>query len=256
MSYPRLALLGWLSLALSAGTFAAETLRIGADQWMPFNGEPETERPGYVVEVLRKVYAAEGIAVDYRVVPWADALEQAAKGELHGVIGANRTEAAKLRVPQEEVGAPRVALWVHKSNRWRYADLRSLLQVRVGVIAEYKYWDSFDEFVAKQPSLKLVKFSGEAPLRDALSKMLAGEIDVIPETLPVFTWNVKAAGLTVSDFTMAYLHPAEPIYVAFSPAHPRIEALVKAWDAGVRKLRASGELEQILQKYGLRDWRD
>lgn len=256
MLYPRAALLGWLFVALGAWSSAAETLRIGADQWMPFNGEPQGERPGYVVEILRKVYAAEGITVDYRVVPWADALSQAAKGELDAVIGANLTEAAKLRVPQEEVGAPRVALWVHKSNRWRYTDLRSLLQVRVGVIAEYKYWDSFDDFVAKQPNLKLVKFSGETPLRDALSKMLAGELDVIPETLPVFTWNVKASGLAVSDFTMAYLHPAEPIYVAFSPAHPRIETLVKTWEAGVRKLRASGELNQILQKYGLRDWRD
>lgn len=256
MPYSRTALLSCLCLSLAAWSSAAETLRIGADQWMPFNGEAQAERPGYVVELLRKIYAAEGVVVDYRVVPWADALGQAAKGELDAVIGANLTEAAKLRVPQEEVGAPRVALWMHKSNRWRYTDLRSLLQVRVGVIAEYKYWDSFDEFVAKHPSLKLVKFSGETPLRDALGKMVASELDVIPETLPVFAWNVKAAGLAVSDFTMAYLHTAEPIYVAFSPSHPRIEALVKTWDAGMRKLRASGELTQILQKYGLRDWRD
>lgn len=241
---------------MAAWSSAAEVIRVGADQWMPFNGEPQAERPGYAVELLRRIYAPEGIEVDYHVVPWADALSAAAKGELDAVIGANVTEAAKLRVPQEEVGAPRVALWVHKGNRWRYTDLRSLLQVRLGVVADYKYWESFDDFVARQPTLKLTKFSGETPLRDALGKMLAGEVDVIPETLPVFTWNVKAAGLAVSDFTMAYLHPADPVYVAFSPAHPRIESIVRRWDEGLRKLRASGELTSILQKYGLRDWRD
>lgn len=52
----------------------------------------------------RRIFEPRGITVDYRVVPWGDALKAAAAGRLDGVIGANRSEAAQLLVPAESIG--------------------------------------------------------------------------------------------------------------------------------------------------------
>ena len=45
-------------------------------------------------------------------------------------------------------------------------------------------------------------------------------------------------------------------YIGFSPENPKSEEYARILDQGMRELRASGELEKILQKYGMSDWKD
>lgn len=221
---------------------------------MPFNGDPASETPGYAVEMARKIFAPHGIAIDYANMPWGDALKAAAEGEIEGVIGANRTEAAKLVVPDESIGAPRMALYVKRGQSWKYQNIASLGKVRVGVIADYKYWDAIDEYIAKHEEPKVYKLSGDAPLKDGLNKLLAGELDVVPEAVPVFGWAVKDAGLNPADFQAAYLHESEPVFIAFTPKDERGARYAKILTEGIRALRRSGELEKLLARYGQRDW--
>ena len=46
----------------------------------------------------------------------------------------------------------------------------------------------------------------------------------------------------------------EKIYIAFSPQKPESHKLAKILSEGMLKLRESGKLEEILNKYGLSDW--
>ncbi|MTI42814.1 polar amino acid transport system substrate-binding protein [Roseibium hamelinense] len=45
-----------------------------------------------------------------------------------------------------------------------------------------------------------------------------------------------------------------PIYIALSPAKDHSKELAAQLDAGMAELRASGKLNEILGKYGLKDW--
>ena len=101
-----------LSLILTRPGFAsdANVLRIRADSWMPFNGDPASEKPGYVVEVLREIFGPLGIKVDYQIMPWASALKAAEAGEIDGVIGANKKEAVNLVTGTESIAEPKVSI--------------------------------------------------------------------------------------------------------------------------------------------------
>jgi polar amino acid transport system substrate-binding protein len=245
--------LACLSLALGA-VRAESTLRVRADTWLPFNGDPAAEKPGYAVEVLRAIFTPEGITVDYQTMTWEAALKAAAAGEIDAVIGANRKEATPLIAPEETIGVTRVGLFVLKTNTWDYANLHSLELKRMGAIESYSYWDSLDDYIKTHHEPQVVLFKGENPLDEAIKKLIAGEIDVVPETLPVFIWNVRAHGMKPADFRIAYLSEGDPIYVAFAPKGSDGARFAKLFTAGIRALRKKGELAKILSRYGLSDW--
>ena len=45
------------------------------------------------------------------------------------------------------------------------------------------------------------------------------------------------------------------LYVGFSPTHPKeSREMASIFESGIMKLRKSGKLDKILNKYGLHDW--
>jgi polar amino acid transport system substrate-binding protein len=241
-----------LGFILAGPSFAADTqvLHIRADSWMPFNGDPANEKPGYVVELLRAVFEPQGIKVDYQIMPWTNALKAAATAEIDGVIGANKKEAASLVVGAESIAEPKFALFVRRDSTWKYESLRSLQSVKLGAIESYNYWDSLDGYLKKSPPAALKFYGGDTPLVEAIADLSAGKIDVLVESVVVFYWAVKGTGKNVADFRIAYTEQSDPLYVAFSPTEQgRKQA--RLFDRGLRVLRENGRFDAILEKYGL-----
>ena len=242
-----------LLLGLAAANFGfaadAPVLRIRADSWMPFNGDPAAKQPGYVVEFLREIFEPQGIKVDYQTMPWEAALKAAAAGEIEGVIGANKKEAEQLVTGAEPIAEPQFALFVRKDNPWKYESLRSLKDVRLGAVEGYSYWDSLDGYIKKSspPALKI--YSGDTPLAEAMADLVAGKIDALPESVLVFVWAAKNSGRKFTDFRMACTETSDPIYVAFSKNEPG-RKYARLFDLGLRKLKESGRFDAILASYG------
>jgi polar amino acid transport system substrate-binding protein len=252
----RAALACALLLTLAGSAWAQpRTVRLRADQWMPYNGDPAAATPGYVVELARLIFGPRGIQVDYQTMPWTDALKAAGAGEIEGVIGANPPEAKGLVLPAEPIGLPRVGLFTKKSNKWHFSNVPALREVKLGAIEGYSYWDSLDDYIKKQTGSEVVRFKGETPLRDGIAKLDAGELDVMAETMAVWVWTVKDMGRSMSDYRVAYVHPAEPIFVAFATQNENGRKLAEIWDEGLRTLRANGKLAKLLEKYGVLDWK-
>jgi len=244
-----------LLLGLLVNPTSAETLRLRADLWMPYNGDPSAEHPGVAVELARAIFEPQGIKIDYQTMPWADALEAAREGKIDGVIGASvGTETKGLTVPQESIGEPRVVLLVRKGNTLQYENIASLKNARLGVIEGYTYWDALDEYIKNNSAPKIVTYKGDTPLADGLSDLKSGKIDVMPETLVVFAWTIKGQGLSPSDFHIIHTHQNEPIYVAFASTPAGVK-YAKLFDEGLRQMRVSGSLAKLLKGYGMNDWK-
>lgn len=231
-----------------------EILRLRADNWMPYNGDPTAAMPGYAVEVARAIFEPHAIKVDYQTMTWGDALKAAGSGAIEGVIGANKDEGAGLTLPKEYIGLPRIGLFVAKQNPWRYDNVPSLHQIRLAVMLDYKYWPALDDYVAKHAEPELKKFSGEHPLDDAIAQLVSGGIDVVAETSSVFAWAAKTGNRQMAEFRIAYLHEGDPVFIAFQPGETG-QRYAKLFDEGIAELRRSGELAKILARYGQKDWR-
>jgi polar amino acid transport system substrate-binding protein len=245
-----------LLMAACSG-LAQQTVSLRADNWYPLNGNPADAKPGYVIEILKAVFEKDGGKVDYSIMPWKRAVGEVEKGAVDGVIGALKSDTPEFIFPEEPIGISENACFVKKGSPWTYSSLESLKDHRLGIVNGYSYSDKLDEYIKQnQGNARLIdESSGDNADEQAIRKLQAGRIDTFVEVRMVFWAQVTRLGLKTEDFAEAGLvSQAEPLYVSFSPKRPEARALAARLTAGIREMRASGELAKILAKYGVKDW--
>ena len=96
---------------------------------------------------------------------------------------------------------------------------------------------------------------------DALMRLLvalqAGRIDALVENAPVVYYTARQQNLEPTLLQEAGA-PKQGVrlYVPFSPARRESATYAHIFDQGIRELRQSGRLQEILTSYGLHDWSD
>ena len=251
--------LGWaitLALSLSATLATAEdsTVRLCADQWMPYNGDPNEAKPGYVVELARTIFEPKGIKVEYDVMPYEEALAAVKEGRRSGAIGANKEEAEGLTLPSEPIGSVATCLLTLAGSKWTYDNVGSFRNTKIGVIKGYTYWPALDTYIERNAGKETVYVAeGEDPLDELMTKLQKGEIDVVAESEPILLWYMRSHSIDRASVRVVFKGTPESIYVAFSP-NDEGKRFATILDEGIRELRKSGELVKLLQRYGLRDW--
>jgi polar amino acid transport system substrate-binding protein len=247
--------LALLSCSISSALAEDRVVHLCADQWMPYNGDPADAKPGYVIELAKAIFEPKGIKVEYSVMPWTEALPAVREGRLSGAIGANKEEGAGLVLPTEPIGIISISLVTRADSKWTYDNLASFLHIKFGVIKGYAYWPALDAYIASavKKGSGVVCAEGDNPLADLMKQLQAGEIDVLAESEPVLFWYLRAHNLDRSLFRIVFKNAPDPIYIAFSP-NDEGRRYAEILDAGVKSMRASGELAKLLGRYGLRDW--
>lgn len=229
-----------------------------ADPWCPFNCQPEAERPGYVVEMLREVFAAPLWQLSYRIVPWDRALQQVVDGQASLALAMTRELAIRkgLLIGREPVGSAADCLFVAAGNPLQFhqsSDLDSLH--RVGVVSGYEYDYDLGAWLAQPKNRpKIVRTRGANPAEVNARNLARGRLDGVIESAAVMQMQIQQLQLQ-GRIREAGCQQAEPLYVAFSPRHPQAARLVEHFDQGVAELRRSRRLARILARYGLQDWK-
>lgn len=252
----------WLILATAVVTLAAQalaqtTVSVRADYWYPYNGDPADAKPGYAIEILKAVFEKGGGKLDYAVMPWKRAVSDAEKGGVNGVIGALKSDTPDFVFPEEPIGLSENTLFMKKGSSLTFTGLDSLKGKRLGVVNGYSYSEKLDEYIKQNQgnAQAIDESTGDNPVEQAIRKLQAGRIDVFVEGKTVFWAQVAKMGLSKDDFVeVAKVNEAEPLYVSFSPKKDDAKALAAKLTAGIRELRASGELAKILTKYSVPDW--
>lgn len=231
----------------------ADTISLGADYWMPFNGDGKSES-GFLVDVAKTVFEAQGHTVEYRVIPWSRALEEAKNGRLTGVIGATREEAADFLLPKEEQGQIQYGFFAKKSDPWRFNGIDSLKKTRLALIQDYSYEDELTEYIQANKSQVIIS-TGDNALRNNIKLATSLEKVVTYEECSVIAYTSKTMGLSNQLVLAGSIAGPESIYIAFSPKNPKSAEYARLLSEGMTRLRKSGELKKLLTKYGLSDWK-
>jgi polar amino acid transport system substrate-binding protein len=245
-------LLNFISLNLMA-----QKLLIAADVWCPVNCKESAENPGYMIEVTQHIFQKKGIQTEYKIMPWARAIIETEKGYVNAVVGAFRNEAPGFIYPKEELGLISNAFFSTNDSNWLYLDTGSLSSIRLGVIKGYDYGKSLSQYIqVNTNSNRLVVLTGKNDvLSRAVNMLLANRIDVLVESDIVFWYRVNQLGLSKQ---MKYVGQAsEPMkaYIAFSPNNRNSIDYAQILSDGILEMRSNGDLERILLKYGLQDWK-
>lgn len=243
-----------LLISVNAG---AGIITIRSDTWPPFNGEPKDAKAGYMIEVLREIYAPHGHKIDYQLMSWDDSLENVRKGEFNAVVGAAKDDAPDFVFPREAFGTSSNTFFALNKTKWEYKGISSLAKIKLGVIEDYSYSEELDNYIeANKKNGKVAVSRGEDALALLINKLQSGTVDVVVEDASVMLFSVMKLGIPPGQIkAVGFPRDSQDIYVAFAPGNPASKEYAQLFDEGIRKLRSSGKLQQILTRYNLSDWK-
>lgn len=234
----------------------SDTITLVADPWCPYNCGHSEGRAGYMLELAERIFEKKGHTVEYIEVPWTRAIYGVREGYYTGIIAAGLEETPDFIFPDIEEGIARHSFFVLKDNPWRFQGIDSLKTVRLGVIRDYSYGTLNEDYILyhKKDRSLIQTATGSRPLELNIEKLKDHRIDVLVEDENVFrytTEKMKMGGLFVHAGTAS----SEDLYIAFSPSCAKAKEYAEILSLGVKEMRRSGELTQILSMYGLEDWR-
>lgn len=239
-------------------TLNAETIRLRADLWCPYNCEPGDELEGYMIDVARRLFGRAGHSVDYQTLNWARSIQMAKEGRIHGIIGAGKDETPDFVFPDLEIGLIRNTFFVRKDDGWRFAGIPSLRNKRLGVIVGYGYGTRLDKYIQQHRKTDRIQLmAGNEALQNNIQKLLGGRVDVVLEDNAVFHHVSRQMG--VADRIQEAGDDQDRgsvnnLYIAFSPSLPESKLFARILSDGIAEMRRTGELSEILSRYGLEDW--
>lgn len=245
-----------LTLILFASVCNAVEISIRADPWLPYNGVGSKPPAGYMIDAARLIARANGHTIEYMNQPWDDALVAVRRGDYDCVAGAAIDDADDFMFPEVSWGKSQNAFFGMAESSWRYTGAASLDSVRLAVIADYSYSDDLDAYIeAHADDGKVVVINGaRRATMSAVSNLVARKADVFVEDVNVMQQTLVAMSMADRVINLGTLDELTDVYIACTPAHPRGKQYAQMFSEGLIKLRASGELQKILDGYGLKDW--
>ncbi len=240
----------------AAGSHKVITLR--ADEWCPYNCDPDSDRPGILIEVARRVFEAEGYRVDYDLVPWTRALRMTRVGEYDAAVGATVSEAPDFVFTDQPILVSDCYFYVRADDDWQFTGYQDLPNVVLGVIRDYDYGEGMDAYIALQESRKgpVYVAQGEEPLASLARLLTQGRLRALLEDTWVMNhFMAENPELGKRIRASSHLDESGPdideIYIAFSPAKASSAIYAKMLSEGLRRLKASGEFREITARYGV-----
>lgn len=251
----RIALLLGLAAASFATSTFAETISLRADVWCPYNCDPKSDRVGYMIEIAKAAFEPTH-KIDYGNLNWARAIAETRTGAFTAIVGAAKADAEDFVFPALPLGLSSNCFFVKPDSTWTYKDINSLKDSTLGVIKDYAYEDTIDEYVkanGKDPK-KVDIVAGDNPLELNIRKVQAGRITTFIEDSSVVAnyFFEKKQAPTVKE---AGCIKETPLYIAFGPKNPKSAEFAKVLNDKLVAMRKDGSLKTLLAKYGItKDW--
>ncbi|WP_415062810.1 substrate-binding periplasmic protein [Bdellovibrio sp.] len=233
----------------------AATLSFRSDYWCPYVCEPNSSRPGYMVEVLQKIFQKHGHTVDVKLTNWVRAIKETRTGKAQGLLGARRADAPDFIFSEKSLGITKNVYFTHKDSSWTYQGRQSLQAARIGVINGYSYGDSIDHLIQTRHK-SFIPFSGERPLEQVIKMLESGRLDAFIENPLALHYALKNQNLPTETLKVAgWVSAQDPfLFIGFTPNNPESKTYATIVTKGIQELRRNGNLKRILDKYNLEDW--
>lgn len=219
--------------------------------WCPFSCTAGATPEGFTLDILRAIFEPRGVRIRLINENYARALEDVRQGRYGATPSTFKEEAPGFVFPELPISRNQYCFYTAAGHAWRYTGVRSLGRQRVGIVKGYSYGPQLDQAIAQNEASFDISGGEDVTYRMA-RKVLMNRLDsfVEDESLVQYTMAIHPE-LKLRNAGCA---PPRLAYLALSPAMPKSAAYAHAFDEGMQRLRASGQLERIMATYGLHDW--
>jgi ABC-type amino acid transport substrate-binding protein len=214
------------------------------------------DKPGYATELVKTVFEGSNYSVSIEIFPWSRSIKMVRAGEAQALLAPAKSEAPDLLYPSEELGVQKMCIWTRPDSLWEYKGLDSLKGLQIGSAYDVSI-EILNKYIkAHEEQFQLMPFN-DAYIKKSLKKLEYHRIDafVLTHNFAMFELNALKARHKVR---LAGCLSNEKFYLAFSPnkhAKLSVEKIMTFFDKRIREIRKSGQLDSILQTYGLKDWK-
>lgn len=240
----------WRMLALVCGALAAAAhaeapVPVGAeDGWYPYSGVVDGRPAGMAVDIVRAAFAAAGVQITLESLPYARCMRLAETGAVAACFDTLRNPLIEHKYlwPATPLFRGQIVIYAAASASDKPVALAALRGRRVGVTHGYEYGDAFDGDPA------MVRDVGDTDLA-TLRKLVAGRVDYalvydrvaehLARSEPGLAGRFKPVGVLLTP----------DLYLSFSRDYPGAARLVSRFDAGMLRIRATGEYARIVSRW-------
>jgi len=229
-----------LALTLAGFAQAGEGLVVSIDEAnAPFMYAKDGKPAGIYPAMIEAAFKRMNVPVTVQAKPWSKAIQEIDAGTA-GVGGIYKNaEREKKYDYSEQIFVERLVVFFNKSNPLNYTKLEDLHGKRVGVLKGWSYGDDFDK-AKKGGAITCEEADADS---QNFQKMDQHHLDA---TVAVFE---SGTALLPKYKSIAYAATAlsrNPTYLTFAKSAGKA-ALIKQFDQAMKDLKASGELQKIVQ---------
>ena len=251
----------------------SETITMVTGNFCPYVCDPAEEngRTGFTVEIFKTIFEKQGYNVKIEILPWNRAMDFFNKkhGGTSGIIGVTRDHpiSRDLSVfPEIEICRYTHAFYVLKTSplakHWKYEGTGSLKGLKLGAAAGWSYCgEDMTKYVAEAPAAQVEALYGNDITRRNFLRLMKNRTDILITNISVsdyFIFREKEKENREIDNVMNIDNLPCDGEVNSYPAFYNNEKgrkYAKIFAEGMKEIRESGRLDEILANYGLRDWR-
>lgn len=246
-------------------TATEETVRpllIIAEEFIPYAYMENGRIVGIEAEIVGRIMDRLGVPYEMEILPWARGWKMVQNGDVEAVLGTSYktfresyfyfTQEQKVfpetgKMPPDLTWVTEYVFFVKKiyKNSIKFESWEQMKSAgwRVGVIRENSY---FDEFFAADLDLH-----ASASARDCFKKLISGEIDIYLQDKTVGLATLKDMGFSNDITYIPEVLFRKPYMMPFAKKsdYPGLRQIMDRFYDELRKMRTSGEYQEIYDKY-------
>ncbi len=226
----------------------------------PYTCDPVLDdgKDGFMVEIAKVAFRRAGHTYTVKIEPFPRAMKSVVDGTYDAMTVCNPADVSEsdLLFPEVTSGLATASFIVRKGETWKYTGVESLKQIRLGSVVGYTWSnEAVNQYLQNTQFPAVQNISVEEPVKNNLLKLRLNRTDAYLDIIESAKYMASKIGINFDkEFASAGDLEKTPHYTAFYPQHPKAREYARIMSEGMRALRASGKLAQILAKYGLKDW--
>jgi polar amino acid transport system substrate-binding protein len=247
-------LAGLLGISLAAAEAGGERVKFVIGEWPPYTGE-RLEESGMASELVSAACAAAGLKAEFQFAPWKRAEAAVDQGTCFASFPYQDTRERGGRYDfSDSLFRSSLRLLCHPGNprvaNFNYTRPEDLKGFKVGTLLGS---DAINAPLRRTgASVEEVQTAEQN-----LVKLAMDRVDFVVDDQLVLQYTVRetygfAPGKgNLFDFVDNGFGPATDYHLMVSRRYPQAKELLSRFNAGLRKVVASGQYARILKKYGL-----
>ena len=239
---------------INRATAEMPTITLASDHRCPYSCNPNDQNPGYLVEMAQKIFEIYGIKVEYKLMPWADALKAVEEGKIDGVIGINDIGGRDLITPTTPQALTVNSVFTRVGADWVYDEPESLAGKKIAMVLDYDIKNaSIQQYITTnylRDPWSFVIESGINAVADSINSVIDKTSDVYIGCQEVVNHYLDSNNLNSKIKNCGKIEEnSVPIYIAFSASSAKAAEYIKMLEDGMISIDTIGDLTNLKTKY-------